>query len=234
MIPLKARIGGYQVPVRESDGSNSNLSLLVFADATNYSFEKLPSKRRSEIRGAERRYEIRPFSGATEFADAAHPVYSNFFARTHYGFLKERLSREGFEKWTEAMYSAPGLLALGAFLEGNLAAASLSRRIGDTVMYISYFARDEALRNNVSGLMLHHVRLAAAETKEASQVYVGMRKFGSAQAVDDFYLLRGCTVQNVPSYLWLNPVAALTLRLARPDLLKLLKNTTAVNADFGT
>ena len=59
----------------------------------------------------------------------------------------------------------------------------------------------EALRLNVSSFLLHSVREAVASDRQAKQIFAGMYKYAAARGVDDFYLLRGCSLVQKPAIL---------------------------------
>ena len=167
-----------------------------------------------------KRFSVRHIAGVDEFRQQAHPVYVSFYQRTHYSHFKARVSPKHFSDWAESIYRQPGPMVLGAFDGTELAAVSISRAIGHTLLLSTFFARREALHHHVASLMLHEVRTAAAESGDISTVFAGLRKAGKAHSVDEFYLHRGCTIQALPARLRVNPIARLAMRAFTPALLR--------------
>jgi hypothetical protein len=219
---LRAALGGFQHVVPTGAHSNSAMSCLMFRDAQSYSLGKLNSDRRRQVNLAAKRFSVRPFVGCTEFQHKAHAVYVSFQQRTRYTYLSDRLKQNRFARWAESLFRSPGTLVLGAFAGSDLVATSVSRVIGDTLLFSTFFARRDAMQQHVSSLVLHRVRAAAAESGDIKVVFAGMRKTGKAQSVDEFYLHRGCTIQPLPARLTVNPITRLVMRTFRPALLRTL------------
>lgn len=229
--PFRARFGGYQHATPAGAPANSTMSFLIFPDARDYSLAKLHPTRRWEVRTAAKRFQVRPFSDCTEFKRTAHDVYVSFFNRTKYGYIRSRLHKEVFDRWADAVFSSSALLALGAFAGDELAAVSLSRCVGGTLRYSTYFARLEAMRSHVSSLMLHSIRTAAAESGDIDQIFVGMPKSSPEhRSVDDFYLHRGCIVQTRPAWLRLNPLVGWLLARLNPRAAAQLRGEPSIGA----
>ncbi len=220
---FRASIGGFQYLVSAEAAANSAMDFLVFRAADRYNLEELKAGRRWEVRSAAKRFVVRPIVEAREFAEAGHPIYVAFFERTGYSYLSQRVKRDRFRGWAEALFRDGGALVLGAFSGTEMVAASVSRRVDDTLLYSTFFARYEAMRHHVSSLMLHAVREAARDHREIRTVFAGMRKSGQARSVDEFYLLRGATIETRPARLCVNAAASIILRIVRPTLLRRLK-----------
>ena len=210
-IPSSAWLGGVQHVVPCGQPGNSTMSFLIFADAGDYSLDKLPSKPRQQVRWAAKRFTVRPFTDRTEFAEQAFPVYKFFYARTRYRYLAERLHKPNFDKWADAVFEHGPALILGAFRGTELSAVSIAHAVEDTLLYSTVFGTDEALRDHVSDLLLHTVRQAASRDGHITQVYVGMPKPAEDRGIDEFSIRRGCRVVAKPAALWLNPASKLLL-----------------------
>lgn len=226
--PARALLGGYQHVTPAGAQSNSAMSFLVFPAARQYSLAQLHATRRWEIRTAAKKFQIRPFASCEEFKKTAHDVYVSFFNRTKYGYIRNRLYKDVFDRWADAVFAGPALLALGAFANDELVAVSLSRCIGRTLRYSTYFARMEAMRSHVSSLMLHAVRTAAAESADIDDIFVGTPKSSPEhRTIDDFYIHRGCIVQTKPAWLQLNPLVSWLLARFNPNAWNQLRGRTA-------
>ena len=161
--PLRSALGGCQYVPRDGIASpNSCLAYLAFLDAQDYRLANHRARRRAEVRKAEKLFRVGRFASSVEFKAHAHPVYLEFHRRTHYAYLASRVKKTHFNRWTDAEFAEPGLIALGAWSGDSLVAVSLSRVIENAWVYSSFFATDAALRQNVASLLLNEVRTLAA------------------------------------------------------------------------
>jgi hypothetical protein len=223
-VPYRAAFGGWQYPSYEGGNApNSVLAYVAFADARNYSVQRLKHGRRWEVRSAEKCFAIRPFSNKAEFQAHAYPLYLEFHNRTKYGYLESRVRKSQFDRWADAEFADPGLVPLGAWEADSLVAASLSRVVGEAWIYSSFFASNDALRRHVASLMLHHVRGLAAKVDGVSFVFAGTQKSGAGASVDAFYLHRGATLFQRPAVLQVNPLARWMLPRLTPNLWRKLR-----------
>jgi hypothetical protein len=218
-LPFRAILGGYQYPCCPGGGApNSCLAYVAFEGANDYALDRLKPRLRGYVRSAQEQFAIRTFANSEEFKACAHPTYLEFYSRTNYGYQGSRTRKPAFDRWADAQFSDPGLVALGAWAGDLLVAASLSRVVGPVWVYSSFFASNEALRSQVANLMLHHARGQAAAAG-VTTFYAGMRKFGAAgESVDEFYLRRGATVVRRPAVLHVNPVIRLLLPSVSPGV----------------
>ncbi len=217
-LPWRYRLGGSQYAVRDGVPANSVLQMVMFSGASAYRIEQLPHKRRWEVRAAARQFSIRDLDDPAPIKAAGHEVYAEFFARTGYGYRAGRIRKPEFDAWVDALFSAPAVHVLGAFAAGALAAVAVFRVVGGTLIYSSFFARSDALKQHAASLMLHRLRETAAEDGGVDQIFVGMRKSGAARSVDDFYLHRGGSIRTMAARLDLSPGAGWLLRTFKPDV----------------
>lgn len=217
-LPFRAALGGCQYPsYAGGTAPNSCFVYLAFTDAPEYNLTHLRHGHRWEVRSGERRFVIKPFPDASEFRARAHPVYLEFHERTKYDYLEDRIRRPQFDRWVDAEFADPGLVALGAWAGDSLVAVSMSRVVGAAWLYSTFFASNDGLRGHVAGLMLHHVRSLAAAVDGVSIVFGGSQKLDTAGAsVDAFYLHRGATLIRRPTVLRVNPLARWMLSRFRP------------------
>ncbi len=222
--PRGTRWGGYQHAVRTPEQANSTLAFLMFRDVATYGLECLEKKRRWEVRSAAKYFEVKRLKDVSELA-AAHPVYLDFRRRTGYRHRQDRVRAERFRQWAEAVLGQYPVLVLGAMVGGELQAVSVCLLVERTLIYATFFARENALKRHVASLMLHVIRSWAAASETVWQIYVGMRKTGPARSVDAFYLERGCEVVLQPARYRVNPFLGQLLRILRPGLWNLLTGT---------
>jgi hypothetical protein len=191
---------------------------IAFSESRDYTLQRLSPRLRSYVRSAERHFVISPLSNGPEFKLRAHPLYVQFYERTGYNYLASRLHKRGFDRWVDAEFGDPGLLALGAWEGSSLVAVSLSRAVGRVWVYSSFFASNEAVRAHVANLLLHHVRGLAAADGDVDNVFVGMQKLGDQASLDAFFLHRGAEYIRRPAILQVNPMAKWMISRVRPDL----------------
>jgi hypothetical protein len=214
--PRRALLGGFQFALKQGKPSNSRLNLMMFPDTRGYTLESLERHKRKQVKAAAKEFEIRPLTNLREFTETAYPVYLSFYERTQYVYQAQRREREGFARWAETLFRFPKLMLLGAFRQGELSAVSISVQVGDTVVYEMVFPNETGLRLNVTSLLLHVLREAAAASSSVRQMFVGMYKFLGRTGIDDFYLVRGCQLVSKPSAFVVNPLARLFLRSCLP------------------
>jgi hypothetical protein len=214
--PLGSHLGGCQFAVPQGSPANSLLNMLIFQNLDAYSLAALGRGRRRQIMAAARVFSIREITDMNEFTEKAFPIYLSFYERTEYQYKKERLNQFWFSRWAGSLYQFGKFLILGAYRNGELDAIWTSRLVEDTVFSTSAFANAESLHLNVNSLLLHSIREAAASSRQAKQIFVGMYKYSGAHGVDDFYLDRGCRLIRQPAVLRVNPLAMAGLRVFRP------------------
>ena len=234
-LPYRAVLGGWQYPSYEGgDTPNSFVTYISFEDARGYRSENLRRCCRWELRSAEKRFVVRPLSNGAEFRARAHPIYLEFHERTRYGYLKNRTRKRAFDRWVDAEFADPGLVALGAWAGDSLVAVSLSRVVGSIWVYTSFFASDDAVRAHVANLLLHHLRSLAAADNAVTSVFVGMQKPGAGASKDAFFLHRGAVYVRSPAVLRVNPIAGWMLLKFRPDVWRRLRGDLDTASEIGT
>lgn len=209
-VPLFAHLGGAQHAVPDTTRANSSINLRIFDDPSKYSIDSLDKRFQRQVKLAQHHFSIRPIDDLNEFKQKAFPVYRSFYERTRYEWGAERNDPHGFSCWADKVFRLPGMIILGGYRGQSLGGISLSQFIEGTLIYATFFCDSESLRLNLSGLMLHAVREAAANNRDVEQIYIGMGK--KEKGLDDFYLLRGCKMIRKPTFLYLNPFARVLLK----------------------
>jgi hypothetical protein len=214
--PPKALLGGSQFAVAKSEDANSVLNMMMFQDIEAYSLQSLERRNRKQVKTALKVFVVRRLDDVEAFKKQAYPVYLEFYQRTRYKYKCERRNQLRFSHWADILYQFPKLLVLGAYRGNALEAVSISKLVGDTVIYSTFFCNNPALRLNVTSLMLHLLREAAAGLPEVKQMFVGMYKYRGRAGAEGFYLDKGCKVASQPACLRLNPLAATFLKYCMP------------------
>lgn len=219
--PLLSSFGGFQHAVPSVQDANSFLNFLMFQNAQNYAIDQLDYNRKRQVKRAAKEFVVRPITNLNEFKESAYPVYLSFYERTQYRYGSQRRSQDYFFHWADALFRMPKVVVLGGYRGGILGGVSVSLLIENTVHYAMFFCDTESLRLGLSDFMLHSVREAVAIGQCAGRVFVGMYKGGNS--LDEFYLLRGCTLIKQPAFLQLNPVTDLFLKRILPGRYNQLK-----------
>lgn len=219
--PALSTLGGFQHAVPSVQGANSVLNFLMFQDAERYALDHLDANRKRQVRRSAREFVIRPVTDKNEFKESAYPVYLSFYERTQYRYGSQRRSRDYFSQWADALFGMSKAVVLGGYRHGRLGGVSVSLLVENTVHYAMSFCDNESLQLGFSDLMLHSIRESVATTRCAEQVLAGMYKGGNG--LDEFYLLRGCTLVRQPSLLHLNPLTDFVIRHVLPGYYDQLK-----------
>lgn len=212
--PALSGLGGRQWALPNSQGANSVLRLLQFDNREAYAPGKLDYNRRRQIRLASAKFVVKPVLDRDELKQQGHSAYLSFHDRSRYSFKSDRRRRDRFDAWVDSVWRFPKALVLGAYLDRELRAVSVSHWVKDVIYYATFFCDDSSLRLFVSDYMLHTVRASAARSAEVRHIFAGM--YRGSNGLDSFYLLRGCKVTPKPARLELNPFAAILLRLCLP------------------
>jgi hypothetical protein len=214
VAPPCSRLGAYQYVVPTSGRENSHMHFIVCDELQGYSLGGVSHNRRRLIKNAAKLFEVRPLLAAGELKDHGHHAYLSFYERTAYSFKADRAQKANFDEWADTLFSCPGAFVLGAYSGVDLSAVSVSFWVNETLIYATLFADSEAQRKGVCELMLHELRMAAAQNAGISQILI--RPYQGGNSRDQYYLLRGCKLVSKPAQLHINPVAALVLRRFAP------------------
>jgi len=230
--PRRSLLGTFQHAVPSGEESNSLLNLMLFEHPAAYTLESLEHSKRKQVKHALRQFAIRRLERMDEFRQKAYPVYLAFYARTHYGYGSERRDPGCFSAWADSLYRFPKIAILGAFRGDELEAVGISQWVEDTLIYSTVFCNDESLKLNVTSVMLHQLRAAAATCSHITQIFVGMYKYQGATGIDGFYFARGCSLVSKPAWARVNPVAKVLLRYFAPGQFRRLYGSVDRNDDW--
>lgn len=212
--PTAAVLGGWQHVVPAHEPSNSSLRFLAFSGLRDYGLDSLDYNRRRQLKIAMRRFTVREMVDREELSRLGYPVYLDFYARTDYDYYTSRTQEPTYAAWSNRLFDCQKLLILGAFDGNQLVAISVSYLFGSSLSYMTFFSTTDAQKSFISDLMLHQVREFAAERQEVTTLIATRYKGGSS--LDRFYLMRGAEIVVKPSYLTINPLASLALKLFFP------------------
>ena len=199
------------VPAR----ANSHLSFLTARDLQRYSLSAISHNRRRLIKAAARRFTVRQITVADDLKAQGHGVYLSFYERTAYSFRADRTQKAVFDAWVDTLFCGPEVFVLGAYDAGNLVAVSVSFLLARTLVYATLFAESEALRQGVGEVMLHTLRLAAAQTPGIARIII--RAYQGGDSRDQYYLQRGCELVRQPARLEINPLLGWLLARFAPE-----------------
>jgi hypothetical protein len=214
--PVRGLLGGYQFGTAPGGSANSRLNLLVFRGLETYSVGGLPRTKRQQVEHASREFVVRPLIDVDEFKERGYPIYLSFVERSHYTYKAERKEKPHFDAWAESIARFPKNLVLGAYQDDQLQAISISRLVGQTVVYATMFSCGEALSRNVNSLLLHVLREAAAK-QDVTQLFISVASPTHRTSVEEFFLVRGGEMLSMPAWLHLNPLARAYLRHRAPS-----------------
>ncbi|HTX22410.1 MAG TPA: hypothetical protein VMD27_11230 [Candidatus Aquilonibacter sp.] len=215
--PRGAFWGGIQYAVSPGQKANSFLDLMLFEDTAAYCLDSLERHKKKQVRQAGRHFIIQPIRDLDTFKQKGYPVYLSFYERTHYEYKSERRYEDQFCAWAESIFQFPKVVVLGAFRNRELEAISISKLVENTLIYSTVFCNTESLQFDVTSLLLHSLREAAARHPEVKQIYVGNYKFQGRKGIDEFYFTRGCNLVRKPALLHMNPLTTCLLRIFLPE-----------------
>jgi hypothetical protein len=210
VVPPCSKFGAYQHVVTGSSQQNSQRHFLICDELRGYSLAGVSHNRRRLIRNAARIFQVRPVLAAQELKDHGHNVYLSFYERTGYAFRADRTQKASFDAWADTLFCCPGVFVLGAYNGTSLAAVSVSFWVQKTLIYATLFAESEAQRNGVCEIMLHELRMAAAQNAGITQILI--RAYQGGNNRDQYYLLRGCKLVSKPARLHINSAINALLR----------------------
>jgi hypothetical protein len=175
----------------------------------------LDYNRKRQIKRAASEFIIRPVEDLEEFKTQGYAAYLSFYQRSRYSYGSRRRHQSYFCLWAEDLFEMPKANVLGAYRNGQLRGVSVSFLVEHTLFYATFFCDTPSLKLFLSDLMLHAIREEASHLPGIKQVFAGMYKGGCG--LDDFYLLRGCTLIRKPAFLRTNPISTLILRRYLPQ-----------------
>jgi len=211
---------GYQHAVLDVALANSYLNLFVFDDIQNYSFDKLKSDRKNNIRRAGKRLTVCTIDEPAYFVDNAYDVYRIFYKRTHYGWKNERLNQRQFEEWTINLFMNKKAVVHGIYNVDKLEAINISYLVEDILIDAAFFSTDIGLKLRSSDLVRHVIREAAANMKDVRYILEG--PLSGQRGLDNSKQERGCKLLAVPAYLSMNSIFLRSIKLmSRPAFEKL-------------
>jgi hypothetical protein len=190
-----------------------------------YELEALSHNRRRLINNAAKQTEIRAVRNVGELQEQGFAAYLSFYQRTGYKYLSARRRKERFCRWAATLLREPKTIVLGAYDSGGLVAVSVSYWVEETLLYATHFSHSKALRQGVSELLFHTLRLVAAGNSGIQQVFV--RRYQGGNGMDQYYLMRGAKLVRKPAKLHLQPAMGWILKRCLPKQYAILSGTVA-------
>ncbi|SNB47660.1 hypothetical protein [Geobacter sp. DSM 9736] len=222
--PKKSLLGGVLHAVSPSFSANTSINLFVYEDPQGYSLQSLGETHRRRTRKGMKHFTVRRILDLEEFIAEAYEIYLSFYSRTNYQYKKERLRIQHFTAWSHTLFSFPHIVVLGAYHAGKLSAIDVSYRVEDVVIDDIFFSDTASQQLQVTDVMLHALREAAASS-DAKYVFKG---FPSGKpSLDASKILRGCKILSKPAFFKFNPVALFAAKhLMKESYAKLLTMTS--------
>ena len=188
-----------QYPTTKENDANSTLNYLMLYNPESYSLSSLSHKRRQMITRASKSFTVRRITTPQELKDCGHQTYLSFYHRTGYRYKAERRDKIKFERWVDRLFSQSKVLVMGGFSPDGMGAVSTSYWVKQTLIYSSLICDSNAMKRNIGEVMLHELRLLASSNPGIRQIYV--RNYQGGNSIDQYYLLRGCTLIRQPAKL---------------------------------
>ncbi len=202
---------GWQHRVADTKRANSWTNVIVFDEVAHYSLECLKRKKRSFVRKALSRLAVEVIDDRSLFCRQAHGVYIAFYERTKYPWKRERLSKEGFDKWAKHLFNHGKVVIHGVYHGGILVAINISYLVEDILIIAGFFSTNEGLKLGSSDAVWHRIREEASRYEEIKFIYIG--PFSGIQSLDESKLIRGGKILSIPSYLHMNCVLLKAIKL---------------------
>jgi len=208
-------LGAFQYAVTDPAVSNSTINYLVLDRLQEYDVTKLGRRKRQLLNQATRTFTVREINEPEELKSGAYPVYVSFYKRSGYTYLRQRRRKPDFDRWVDIIFDFGRPFVLGGYEGNELKGVSVSYRLMDTVIYATLFVETEALKKNLGELMLHELRVRAAEEEGVKQVF--LRPYHGANSQDRYYMRRGATLVRQPARLHVHPMVLALLRMVSPQ-----------------
>lgn len=202
---------GWQHRVADTKRANSWMNVIVFDEVAHYSLECLRRKKRSFVRKALSRLAVEVIDDRSLFCREAHRVYCAFYDRTNYHWKRERLSKQGFDKWADHLFKYGKVVIHGVYHDGILVAINISYLVEDILIDAAFFSTNEGLRLGSSDAVWHRIREDASCSQGIRYIYEG--PVSGNQGLNESKLIRGGKILSLPSYLQMNNVILKAIRL---------------------
>jgi hypothetical protein len=196
----------------------------VYDELQDYTLGSLgQTQQRMTVRGL-RTFSIRRITDLSEFVNDAHGIYLSFYERTGYRYKKERVQIEHFTRWSQALFTFPQVVVLGAYHQGRLAAIDVTYRVDDVIVDDVFFSDTASQQLRVTDALLHAIRESAAAS-DAQYLYMGLPS--GKRSLDASKIMRGCKVLQKPASLRINTFSLfLAKRFRRESYDKLVEMTS--------
>jgi hypothetical protein len=198
------RIGAFQHGVEDGQSYNSYLNPIVFDEPHNYDIKKLRYSVQKHIKKALKNdVTVSRIVDEREFSEIAYPCYVSFYERTKYAFDASRRQKDGFSRWSHAVFQFPETVVLGAFAGRELVSFEIGCLVEDTLILKTLVNSDKALRLGAPDLLLHTYRISICEQPKIRTVYDSM--LGQSPGINEYCIIRGARVLALPAFLHMHP-----------------------------
>ena len=211
---------GFQHVVPAGAPANSTMNFVMLESPQDYSLGGLNHKRRQLIKRAAQQFEVRPIVDPLEMKARGHGVYLSFYERTKYPYRSDRREKAVFDAWVDAIFHTPGTILMGGYGQDGLAAISMSYWVNSTLIYSTLLCGTAAMHRNLGELMFHEIRQLAARHPGIREIFV--RPYQGGSSMDQYYLLRGCTLARQPARLEIPTLNRALIRWLAPEKYEIL------------
>jgi hypothetical protein len=217
MIDGFTKFGAFQYAVEDGQSCNSYLNPIIFDEPHNDDIKKLPYNAQKHVKKAlKNNLTVSRIVDEKEFSEIAYPCYLSFYERTKYGFDANRRHKDGFSRWSHAVFQFPETVILGAFADRELISFEIGCLVEDTFILKTLVNSDKALKLGASDLLLHSYRISVREQPNIHLIYDSM--LGQRSGINEFYLVRGARVLALPAFLHMHPALLWLIRKAKKGI----------------
>jgi hypothetical protein len=216
------RIGAFQYGVEDGQSYNSYLNPIIFDEPRNYDIKKLRYNVQKHIKKAlKNNVTVSRIVDEREFSESAYPCYVSFYERTKYAFDRSRRQKDGFSRWSHALFQFPEIVVLGAFAGRELVSFEIGCLVEDTLILKTLVNSDKALKLGAPDLLLHTYRMNSCEQPRIRTIYDSM--LGQSPGINEYYVIRGARVLALPAFLNIHPAILWLIRKANTSIYERLR-----------
>ena len=209
--------GAFQHCVEDGHPCNSYLNPIVFDEPGNYDMKKLrPNVQRHIKKALKNDVTVSRIVDEREFSESAYPCYLSFYERTKYAFDTSRRQKDGFARWSHAVFQFPEAVVLGAFAGRELVSFEIWCLVEDTLILKTLVNSDKALKLAAPDLLMHTCRVSACEQPKIRTIYDSM--LGQSPSINEYYMIRGARVLALPAFLHMHPALLWLIRKANKNI----------------
>lgn len=202
----------YSTPMSASEGAVSYHVVLERP----YTLEGLSSKARNSVRRGLARFQVVPIPFA-RLAGEGWMLQHDTLERQR---RTRSMSQQEWQRLCRGADGLPGFEAWGAVADGELAAAVLTARVGDTWCVLYALSRTRDIRDHVNNALFFEVSQKLLSRTGVARMFFTLQSLDAPESVDDFKFRMGLTPLAVRQRVVFHPILA---PLASPATLAALQ-----------